>query len=160
MRRSIVILAALASCACALGPAETDCITGTDASAAHYAPAELVLLLAAPALDEDESPYLSLKHGDASRAAMGDLRPETDPGVLARLPQAGHCGPATLRAFSISADPEYWTEFWTDLRPESGFEFGVGVPGLDARTELDVLGVALIERDGDGVVLGCGCLNR
>jgi hypothetical protein len=160
MRCAILLLAALASGACALGPGETACITDTDARVADYTPAELVLVVAAPGLDQEQQPYLSLKHGDEARAVGGELWPETDPAVLARVSQFEQCERTRLRAFRIRADAEYWMKFWSEARPASGFEFGVGVPGLDADTELDVLGVALLERAGEGVVLGCGCLNE
>jgi hypothetical protein len=160
MRCTILLLAALASGACALGPGETDCITDADARVADYAPEELVLVVAAPDLDQEKQPYLSLKHGDEPRAVGGELWPETDPGVLARVSKFEQCERTRLRAFRIRADAEYWMKFWSEARPASGFEFGVGVPGLDADTELDVLGVALLERAGEGVVLGCGCLNK
>jgi hypothetical protein len=160
MRRSILLLAVLASGACALGPGETACITDTDAGVADYTLAELVLVVAAPELDREKQPYLSLKHGDDARAVDGELWPETDPAVLARVSQLEQCEQTMLRAFRIRTDEGYWMKFWTEARPASGFEFGVAVPGLAVDTELDVLGVALLERAGDGVVLGCGCLNK
>jgi hypothetical protein len=56
MRCAILLLAALASGACALGPGETACSTDTDARVADYTPAERVLVVAAPGLDLDQQP--------------------------------------------------------------------------------------------------------
>ncbi len=146
--------------ACALGPGETGCITDGTARVADYAPAELLLLVAAPDLGDGQRPYLALKHGDEAQTVGGELLAETDPAVLALVPRPEHCEPATLRAFAIDTDPVYWKKFWSEARPDSGFEFGVGIPGLEETTELDMLGVALVARSGDDLVLGCGCLNR
>ncbi len=159
MRRTITVLAALTTSACALGPGKSGCIMDTNVRVADYAPAELLLLVAAPDLDEEQLPYLSLTHGEEARTVAGELLPETDPAVLALVPPE-HCEPATLRAFAIDTDPAYWKKFWSEARPDSGFEFGVGIPGLEESTELDMLGVALLARTGDELVLGCGCLNR